>query len=110
LGPPASSLVERVIPAALKEGQYFARTNPEAHGRNAWIQIPVLMLKQCPALLQLLHGRRQRPLPEALLFRACHEVEESKKREHYEKQAIANKWTISDLQKKIRDDELAAPG
>jgi hypothetical protein len=49
----------------------------------------------------------RRPLPEIFYFELATRVDESRKRDQYERMAIANKWTISDLQKKIREDELA---
>jgi DNA modification methylase len=99
-------LVERVIPAALKEG-VFAEQILKRMAEMPGFKFPFSMLKQCQRYYSYYPDVEKRPLPEVFYFELATKVEESKKRDHYEKQAIANKWTISDLQKKIRDDELA---
>jgi hypothetical protein len=99
-------LVERVIPAALKEG-VFAEQILKRMAEMPGFKFPYSMLKQCQRYYTYYPDVEKRPLPEGFYFELATKVEESKKRDHYEKQAIANKWTISDLQKKIRDDELA---
>jgi hypothetical protein len=99
-------LVERVIPAALEEG-VFAEQILKRMAEMPGFKFPFSMLKQCQRYYSYYPDVEKRPLPEVFYFELATKVEESKKRDHYEKQAIANKWTISDLQKKIRDDELA---
>ena len=99
-------LVERVIPAALKEG-VFAEQIMKRMAEMPGFKFPYSMLKQCQRYYSYYPDVEKRPLPEVFYFELATKVEESKKRDHYEKQAITNKWTISDLQKKIRDDELA---
>jgi hypothetical protein len=99
-------LVERVIPAALKEG-VFAEQILKRMAEMPGFKFPYSMLKQCQRYYSYYPDVEKRPLPEGFYFELATKVDESKKRDHYEKMAIANKWTISDLQKKIRDDELA---
>ena len=99
-------LVERVIPAALKEG-VFAEQILKRMAEMPGFKFPYSMLKQCQRYYSYYPDVEKRPLPEGFYFELATKVEESKKRDHYEKLAITNKWTISDLQKKIRDDELA---
>ncbi len=99
-------LVEKVIPAALKEG-VFAEQILKRMADMPGFKFPYTMLKQCQRYYSYYPDVEKRPLPEVFYFELATKVEESRKRDHYEKQAIAGKWTISDLQKKIRDDELA---
>src|SRR5512140_5761 len=99
-------LVEKVIPAALKEG-VFAEQMLKRMAEMPGFKFPYSMLKQCQRYYSYYPDVEKRQLPEGFYFELATKVDESKKRDHYEKQAIANKWTISDLQKKIRDDELA---
>lgn len=99
-------LVERVIPAALKEG-VFAEQIMKRMAEMPGFKFPYSMLKQCQRYYTYYPDVEKRPLPEGFYFELATKVEESKKRDQYEKLAITNKWTISDLQKKIRDDELA---
>jgi DNA modification methylase len=99
-------LVERVIPAALKEG-VFAEQILKRMAEMPGFKFPYSMLKQCQRYYSYYPDVEKRPLPEGFYFELATKVDESKKRDHYEKMAIANKWTISDLQRKIRDDELA---
>lgn len=99
-------LVERVIPAALKEG-VFAEQIMKRMAEMPGFKFPYSMLKQCQRYYSYYPDVEKRPLPEGFYFELATKVEESKKRDYYEKLAITNKWTISDLQKRIRDDELA---
>ena len=99
-------LVERVIPAALKEG-VFAEQMLKRMAEMPGFKFPFSMLKQCQRYYTYYPDVEKCPLPEVFYFELATKVDDSRKRDHYEKQAIANKWTISDLQKKIRDDEHA---
>jgi hypothetical protein len=65
------------------------------------------MLKQCQQFYTYYPDVEKRPLPDIFYFELATKVDETKRRDHYEKMAIHAKWTISDLQKKIREDELA---
>lgn len=99
-------LVDRVIPAALKEG-IFADQILKKLSEMPGFKFPYHMLKQCQQFYTYYPDVEKRPLPDIFYFELATKVDESKRRDHYEKMAIHAKWTISDLQKKIREDELA---
>ncbi len=99
-------LVEKVIPAALKEG-IFGEQILKRMADVPGFKFPYHMLKQCQMFYTYYPDVEKRPLPEIFYFDLATKVDESRKRAEYEKMAIANKWTISDLQKHIREDELA---
>jgi hypothetical protein len=99
-------LVDKVIPAALKEGifgDHVLKRMSDAPG----FKFPYSMLKQCQQFYTYYPDVQKRPLPEIFYFELSTRVDEARKRDQYERMAINNKWTISDLQKKIREDELA---
>lgn len=99
-------LVEKVIPAALKEGifgEQILRRMAEVPG----FKFPYHLLKQCQMFYTYYPDVEKRPLPELFYFELATKVDDSKRRAEYEKLALANKWTISDLQRRIREDELA---
>ncbi|MGA9116434.1 MAG: hypothetical protein WB626_06645 [Bacteroidota bacterium] len=99
-------LVERVIPAGLKEGifgDHVLKRMADVPG----FKFPYGMLKQCMLFYTYYGDVEKRPLPEMFYFELATKVSESKKRDQYERLAVSNKWTISDLQKKIREDEMA---
>jgi hypothetical protein len=99
-------LVERVIPAALKEG-IFAEQILKRMAELPGFKFPLQMLRQCQRFYTYYPDVEKRPLPEMFYFELATKVEESAKRDHYERLAINSKMTISDLLKKIREDELA---
>lgn len=99
-------LVDKVIPAALKEG-IFSDQILKRMAEIPGFKFPYHMLKQCQMFYAYYPDVSKRPLPEGFYFELATKVDETKRRDHYEKLAIHNKWTISDLQKKIREDELA---
>ncbi|MDI6778860.1 MAG: DNA methyltransferase [Bacteroidota bacterium] len=99
-------LVEKFIPAALKEGIFgdvALKTIASAPG----FKFPYSMLKQCQQFYTYYPDVEKRLLPEIFYFDLATKVDDSTKRREYEKMAIDRKWTISDLRKKIHDDELA---
>jgi hypothetical protein len=99
-------LVEKVIPTALKEGvfgEHILKRMSDVPG----FKFPYHMLKQCQMFYSYYPDVEKRPLAEIFYFELATKVNETRDRDRYEKMAINNKWTISDLQKKIRDDELA---
>lgn len=99
-------LVEKVIPAALKEGifgEHVLKRMADVPG----FKFPYHMLKQCQMFYTYYPDLEKRALPEMFYFELATKVDESRKRDQYERLAIHGKWTISDLQKKIRDDELS---
>lgn len=99
-------LVEKVIPAALKEG-IFGEQILKRMADVPGFKFPYHMLKQCQMFFTYYPDVEKRPLPEIFYFELATKVDESRKRTEYEKMALAHKWTISDLQKKIREDEAA---
>lgn len=99
-------LVDKLIPAALNEG-IFGDHILKKLADTPGFKFPYSMLKQCQMYYSYYPDVEKRPLPEVFYFELATKVDESRKREQYERQAIANKWTISDLQKRIREDELA---
>jgi hypothetical protein len=99
-------LVDKLIPAALNEGifgDHILKKLAETPG----FKFPYGMLKQCQMFYTYYPDVEKKPLPEGFYFELATKVDESRKRDQYERQAIAGKWTISDLQKRIREDELA---
>jgi len=99
-------IVEKVVPTALKEGIYSEQILKKM-AEFPGFKFPFQMLKQCQMFYTYYPNVEKKPLPEIFYFELATKVNDSKQREAYEKTAIQNKWTISDLQKKIRDDELA---
>jgi len=99
-------LVEKVIPAALKEG-IFGEQMLKRMADVPGFKFPYHMLKQCQMFYTYYPDVEKKPLPEIFYYELATKVDESRKRDHYEKMAIHNKWTISDLQRKIREDEFA---
>ena len=99
-------LVEKVIPAALKEG-IFGEQILKRMADVPGFKFPFSMLRQCQMFYTYYPDVDKRPLPEIFYYELATKVDESRKRSEYEKLATTNKWTISDLQKHIREDELA---
>ncbi|MBI5472787.1 MAG: hypothetical protein HY961_10630 [Ignavibacteriae bacterium] len=99
-------LVEKVIPAALKEG-IFGEQMLKRMADVPGFKFPFSILKQCQMFYTYYPDVEKRPLPEIFYFELATKLDESRKRAEYEKMAIANRWTISDLQRHIREDELA---
>jgi hypothetical protein len=99
-------LVEKVIPTALKEG-VFGEQILKRMADVPGFKFPYHMLKQCQQFYSYYPDVEKRQLPEIFYFELATKVAESRDRDRYEKMAVASKWTISDLQKKIRDDELS---
>jgi len=61
--------------------------------------IPILAAKQCQSYYSYYPDVERGLSPKLFYYELATKVEDSKKRDHYEKMAVANKWTISDLQK-----------
>ena len=99
-------LVDKIIPAALKEG-IFGDQVLKRMADVPGFKFPYHMLKQCMMFYTYYPEVGKRPLAEIFYFELATKVDESRKRDAYEKMAISNKWTISDLQKKVREDELS---
>jgi DNA modification methylase len=99
-------LVEKFIPAALKEG-IFGEEALKMLSSVPGCKFPYSMLKQCQQFYTYFPDVEKRQLAEIFYFDLATKVDDSSKRREYEKMAVANKWTISDLRKKINDDETA---
>lgn len=99
-------IVERVIPTALKEGifgdQVLKMMASVPGGKFSYS-----MLKQCQQFYTYYPDVEKRPLPEIFYFELATKIPDSRMRKEYEKQAADKKWTISELRKKIHDDELS---
>jgi hypothetical protein len=99
-------LVDKVIPAALKEGIFSEQILKQMAGMPGF-KFPFQMLKHCQRFYTYYPDVDKRPLPEMFYFELATKVDDSKKRDQYEKMALRYKWTISDLHKKIREDDHA---
>ena len=99
-------LVDKVIPTALKEG-IFGDQILKRMADVPGFKFPYHMLKQCQMFYSYYPDVGKRPLPEMFYYELATKVDDSRRRDHYERMAVGNKWTISDLQRKIHDDELA---
>jgi hypothetical protein len=99
-------LVDRVIPAALNEGIFSEQILKQMAGMPGF-KFPYQMLKHCQRFYTYYPDVEKRPLPEMFYYELATKVDDSKKRDHYEKMALRYKWTISDLHQKIREDDLS---
>ncbi|GEM_PF-1061544 len=99
-------LVDKVMPTARKQGM-FEEQVLKMISSHPGAKFPFSVLKQCQQYYSYYPDVKKRSLAEVFYFELATKVSESRKRDQYEKQAIDNKWTISDLRKKIRDDDQA---
>jgi hypothetical protein len=99
-------LVDKVMPVARKAGMFEDQVLKMVSSHPG-IKFPFSMLKQCQQYYSYYPDVKKRSLPEVFYFDLATKVDETRKRDHYEKMAIENHWTISDLRKKIHDDEAA---
>jgi DNA modification methylase len=99
-------LVDKVMPVARKAGMFEDQVLKMVSSHPG-IKFPFSMLKQCQQYYSYYPDVKKRPLPEVFYFDLATKVDESRKRDLYEKQAIDYHWTISDLRKKIHDDDVA---
>ena len=99
-------LVDKVMPAARKQGM-FEEQVMKMISSHPGAKFPFSILKQCQQYYSYYPDVKNRGLAEVFYFELATKVSESRKRDQYEKMSIENKWTISDLRKKIRDDEQA---
>jgi hypothetical protein len=99
-------LVEKVMPVARKAGMFEDQVLKMVSSHPG-IKFPYSMLKQCQQYYSYYPDVKKRQLPEVFYFDLATKVDESRKREHYEKLAVDHHWTISDLRKKIHDDEVS---
>lgn len=99
-------LVEKVMPVARKQGMFEDQVL-KIVSTHPGIKFPFSMLKQCQQYYSYYPDVKKRTLPEVFYFDLATKVDESRKRDQYEKMALEYHWTISDLRKKIHDDETA---
>jgi DNA modification methylase len=99
-------LVEKVMPVARKQGMFEDQVLKMVSSHPG-IKFPFSMLKQCQQYYSYYPDVKHRPLPEVFYFDLATKVDESRRRDQYEKMAVDYRWTISDLRKKIHDDEVA---
>jgi hypothetical protein len=64
------------------------------------------LLKQCQMYFTYYPDLKKRKLPESFYFELATKVGDDDRRKEYEKGALQNKWTITELRKKIREDML----
>ena len=99
-------LVEKVMPGARKQGMFEDQVLKLISSQPG-IKFPFSMLKQCQQYFTYYPDVSKRPLPEVFYFDLSTKVNDSKRRDEYEKMALEYRWTISDMRKKIHDDESA---
>lgn len=99
-------LVDKVMPVTRKQGLFEDQVLKMISSQPG-IKFPFSVLKQCQQYYTYYPDVKKRSLPEVFYFDLATKVDESRRRDQYEKMAIDYKWTISDLRKKIHDDELA---
>ncbi len=99
-------LVDKVMPVARKQGMFEDQVLKMVSSHPG-IKFPFSMLKQCQQYYSYYPDVKKRSLPEVFYFDLATKVDESKRRDQYEKMAVDSHWTISDLRKKIHDDDLA---
>jgi hypothetical protein len=98
-------LVEKVMPLARKQGMFEEEVLKEISSQPG-IKFPYTMLKQCQQFYTYYPEVNKLPLPEIFYFDLATKVPESGRRKDYEKLALKYHWTISELRKKIHDDEF----
>ncbi len=99
-------LVDKVMPTARKQGMFEDQVL-KMISSHPGIKFPFSMLKQCQQYYSYYPDVKKRSLPEVFYFDLATKVNESRKRDQYEKMALEYHWTISDLRKKIHDDDTA---
>jgi DNA modification methylase len=99
-------LVDKVMPTARKQG-IFEDQVLKMISSQPGIKFPFSVLKQCQQYYSYYPDVKKRALPEVFYFDLATKVDESRRRDQYEKMAVDFKWTISDLRKKIHDDDTA---
>ncbi len=97
-------LVEKVMPVARKQGMFEDQVLKMVSSHPG-VKFPFSMLKQCQQYYSYYPDVKKRSLPEVFYFDLATKVDESKRRDHYEKMAVEYHWTISDLRKRIHDDD-----
>ncbi|HLX13366.1 MAG TPA: hypothetical protein VKS81_11190 [Bacteroidota bacterium] len=99
-------LVDKVMPAARKQGMFEDQVL-KMISSHPGVKFPFSMLKQCQQYYAYYPDVKNRSLPEVFYFDLATKVDDSKQRDQYEKIAVDMRWTISDLRKKIHDDDVS---
>lgn len=99
-------LVDKVMPVARKAGMFEDQVL-KLVSSHPGIKFPFSMLKQCQRYYSYYPDVKKRSLPEVFYFDLATKVDDTRRRDQYEKHAIDYHWTISDLRKKIHDDETS---
>lgn len=99
-------LVEKVLPAAEKSGMREEQVLKMISSQPG-VKFPYVMLRQCEQFYTYYPDVRKRVLAEIFYFDLATKVDSSKMRDSYESMALKEKWTISELRKRVHDDELA---
>lgn len=99
-------LVDKVMPTARAQGMFEDQVLKLISSQPG-IKFPFSVLKQCQQYYSYYPDVKKRTLPEVFYFDLATKVDESRRRDQYEKMAVDYKWTISDLRKKIHDDDTA---
>jgi DNA methylase. len=98
-------LVEKVLPYA-KEQKLSEEELYKHLSAYPGFKFPSSLLKQCHLYFSYYPDVKKRKLPENFYFELASKVPDSYRRAEYEKLALQNKWTISELKKRIRQDSL----
>lgn len=99
-------LVDKVMPVARKAGMFEDQVL-KMISSHPGVKFPFSMLKQCQQYYSYYPDVKKRSLPEVFYFDLATKVDETRRRDQYEKLAVEHSWTISDLRKKIHDDDTA---
>jgi SAM-dependent methyltransferase len=99
-------LVDKVMPVARKAGMFEDQVL-KMISSHPGVKFPFSMLKQCQQYYTYYPDVKKRSLPEVFYFDLATKVDETRRRDQYEKMAVEHSWTISDLRKKIHDDDQA---
>src|SRR5436189_5286873 len=95
-------LVEKVMPVARKQGMFEDQVLKMVSSHPG-IKFPFSMLKQCQQYYSYYPDVKKRSLPEVFYFDLATKVDETRKRDQYEKMAIDYKLLIADLRKRIQE-------
>ncbi len=99
-------LVDKVMPVARKAGMFEDQVL-KMISSHPGVKFPYSMLKQCQQYYTYYPDVKKRSLPEVFYFDLATKVDETRRRDQYEKMAVDHSWTISDLRKRIHDDDMA---
>ncbi len=98
-------IVEKILPYA-KSNKLSEEELYKVLSSYPGFKFQASLLKQCQAYFTYYPDLKKRRLPESFYFELATKVNDDEKRKEYEKAAIQKKWTIAELRKKIRADQL----